>query len=141
VRRGLDHGYELDDGRDRIDAGAVHRYLSEESYWARGRTREATERAIANSARVVGLYTESEMVGFARVVSDNVQFAYLADVYVETAHRGHGRGVELVREAVENGPHAHLLWFLGTRDAHRLYEKFGFARPDERWMTRYVPPS
>ena len=136
MRRALDHGYELDDDRDRIDAGVVHRYLREESYWAQSRTREQSDLAIANSSRVVGLYHEQQMVGFARVVSDDVQFAYLADVFVEATHRGDGRGVELVREAVDNGPQADLMWFLGTRDAHTLYEKFGFTKPDDRWMTR-----
>jgi GNAT superfamily N-acetyltransferase len=141
LRRGLPGGYELDDDVARIDVDAVHRYLSEESYWAKGRSRERMERAIANSARVVGLYTEGELVGFARVVSDGVQMAYLADVYVDSRHRGRGLGVELIREAVDNGPHADLLWMLGTLDAHELYERFGFGRPDERWLTRHRPSS
>ena len=141
MRRGLPGGYELDDDVERIDVDAVHRYLSEESYWAKGRSRERMERAIANSARVVGLYLNDEEVGFARVVSDGVQMAYLADVYVDSRHRGRGLGVELIREAVDNGPHADLLWMLGTRDAHELYGRFGFGRPDERWLTRHRPSS
>jgi GNAT superfamily N-acetyltransferase len=88
---------------------------------------------------VVGLYRGEQFAGFARVVSDDVQFAYLADVFVLAPHRGHGLGVELVREAVENGPQAHLMWFLGTRDAHSLYAKFGFHEPGDRWLTRYKP--
>jgi GNAT superfamily N-acetyltransferase len=136
VRRALPGGYELDDDRHRLDVDALHRFLSEESYWAQGRSRAAMQNAVANSARVVGLYRGDKQVGFARVVSDDVQVAYLADVYVEAEHRGEGRGVELIREAVDNGPQAGLMWFLGTRDAHELYARFGFAVPDDRWLTR-----
>jgi GNAT superfamily N-acetyltransferase len=86
---------------------------------------------------VVGVYRDGKQVAFARVVSDGVQFAWLSDVYVERAHRGRGLGVELVREAVERGPLADVpLWFLGTRDAHGLYARFGFEAPDERWLVR-----
>jgi predicted N-acetyltransferase YhbS len=142
VRRELEGGFELDDDPARIDVGAVYRYLSEESYWARGRTREATQRAIANSARVIGLYRDGQqLVGFARVVSDDVQMAYLADVYVLAEHRGRGLGVELVREAVERGPHAELMWCLRTLDAHTLYERFGFSAPDDLWLARPKPRS
>ena len=83
MRRQLDDGYELDDDRDRIDVGYVFRYLSLESYWAKGRAREVVEGSLAGSARVVGLYRDGAQVGFARVVSDGAVFAYLADVFVD----------------------------------------------------------
>jgi GNAT superfamily N-acetyltransferase len=139
VRRELPGGYELDDDRSRLDIDAIHRYLSEESYWAKGRTRERAEAAIAGAARVIGLYRDGPQVGFARVVSDAVTFAYLADVYVLDGHRGHGLGVELVREAVETEPWNELRWILGTQDAHALYEKFGFRTPSDRILER--PPA
>jgi GNAT superfamily N-acetyltransferase len=65
--------------------------------------------------------------------------AYLADVYVLAEHRGRGLGTELVRFTVEDGPHAGLRWMLHTRDGHGLYERFGFAPPDERYLER--PPT
>jgi GNAT superfamily N-acetyltransferase len=71
-------------------------------------------------------------------VSDQVTIAYLADVYVLEPYRGMGLGVELVKEAVDNGPHAALRWWLVTADAHGLYAKLGFANPDSRYLTR--PP-
>lgn len=136
MRRELPGGYELDDDRGRIDVEAVHRYLSQDSYWAKGRPREVVERLVREASRVVGLYYNGDQIGFARTFSDGVAVAYLADVYVLPEHRGHGLGVELVREAVENGPFAHVGWVLHTRDAHGLYGRFGFGRPSERLLER-----
>ncbi|MFL5893848.1 MAG: GNAT family N-acetyltransferase [Thermoleophilaceae bacterium] len=136
MRRALPGGYELDDDRGRLDLNAIHAYLSGESYWAKGRSREDTEAAIRNSTRVIGVYAGDRQVGFARVVSDGVTFAYLADVYVLDEARGHGLGVELVREAVEHGPETDARWILGTVDAQGLYERFGFGPASERIMER-----
>jgi GNAT superfamily N-acetyltransferase len=136
VKRDLGGGYELDDDRARIDRDAVHAYLGGESYWANGRTRERQDELIDASERVVGLYKDGAQVGFARAVDcDAAGFVYLADVYVLEAHRGHGLGVELVREIVEGGPFAGRRWVLHTKDAHALYAKVGFA-PNERLMER-----
>jgi GNAT superfamily N-acetyltransferase len=136
VRRSLPGGYELDDDRRRIDVDSVHAYIGGESYWAKGRTRDRMQQAIDGSARVIGVYDGGEQIGFARVVSDGATFAYLADVYVLPVHRGRGLGVELVREAVEREPWAGFTWHLMTRDAHRLYAKFGFGPPSERMLQR-----
>jgi GNAT superfamily N-acetyltransferase len=135
VRR-LAGGLELDDDLDRIDVDAVHEYLSTESYWARGRAREDVARTIGCAARVVGLYDGSRQVGFARVISDGVHVSHLCDVYVLAAYRGRGLGIELVREAVDNGPQARLNWTLATEDAHGLYRRFGFTSPSDRVMER-----
>jgi GNAT superfamily N-acetyltransferase len=135
MRRRLPGGYELDDDPERIDVDAVHAYITE-SYWAKGRSREKMEAAIAGSARVIGLYRDSEQVGFARVISDATTYAYLADVFVLEEHRGKGLGVELVREAVDTEPWARFSWHLRTSDAHGLYSRFGFKPPTERSLER-----
>jgi GNAT superfamily N-acetyltransferase len=137
VKRALGDGYELDDDRARIDREAVHRYLSEESYWAKGRAREVMDELIENAERVVGLYHEGRQVGFTRTLSDGHAQSYLADVYVLEEHRGRGLGVELVRFSVDEGPFASMKWFLHTADAHDLYRKFGFAEPGERALERW----
>jgi GNAT superfamily N-acetyltransferase len=134
MRRDLPGGYELDDDPARIDVDYVFSYLSLESYWAHGRAREVVERSICGSLRVVGLYHGGAQVGFARVISDGSVLAYLADVFVDAAHRGHGLGVALVRETVDGGPHGDLSWRLDTSDAQALYVKLGFRE-------RGVPPS
>jgi GNAT superfamily N-acetyltransferase len=136
VRRELGDGYELDDDRDRIDREIVHRYLSEDSYWASGRIREVMDHLIENAARVVGLYHQGDLVGFSRTISDGHVQSYLADVFVLPEHRGRGLGVELVRFSVEEGPLTETRWFLHTLDAHDLYRKFGFGAPSERALER-----
>jgi len=136
MRRVLENGYELDDDRSRLDRAAIHAYTGGVSYWAKGRTRERQDELIDASGHVVGLYKDGEQIGFARAVDcDAAGFVYLADVYVLDDHRGRGLGLELVREIVENGPYAGRRWILHTRDAHSLYEKFGFG-PHERLMQR-----
>jgi GNAT superfamily N-acetyltransferase len=136
VRRALADGIELDDDPARLDRDAVHAYLGGESYWAQGRTRERQDELIDASDLVVGLYDGSRQIGFARAVDcDAAGFVYLADVYVLDGYRGRGLGIELVRAIVELGPYAGRRWVLHTRDAHALYEKFGFA-PNERLLQR-----
>jgi GNAT superfamily N-acetyltransferase len=136
VKRALGNGYELDDDRERLDRDAIHAYLGGISYWAKGRTRERMDELIDASEHVVGVYKDGAQVGFARAVDcDAAGFVYLADVYILDEHRGRGLGVELVREMVDRGPFAARRWVLHTRDAHALYEKFGFG-PNVRLMER-----
>ena len=138
MMRDLGGGIEIDDDAARVDIDAVHDYLANESYWAKGRPRETVERLIREAQRVVGLYDHGRQVGFARAFSDGVSLVYLADVYVLPEYRGRGLGVEVVREMVERGPLADVRWVLHTRDAHGLYRKVGFVEPTERVMERRV---
>lgn len=134
--RKLDGGLELDDDAGRIDAAEVHRFLSEESYWAAGRPRETQDRLIRDASRVVGLYDGERQIGFCRAFTDGVSIAYLADVYVLPSYRGRGLGEELVREMVENGPYANVKWILHTEDMHPLYRKVGFEDPNYKVLER-----
>ena len=136
MRRELPDRFELDDDPARVDVDELHRFLSTESYWALGRSRETVERLVRESQRVVGLYRDDRLLGFCRAVSDGVSFAYLADVYVHPEARGRGLGAEIVREMVERGPYADRKWLLHTEDAHGLYEKLGFAPPNYKVMER-----
>jgi GNAT superfamily N-acetyltransferase len=140
MRRELEGGYELDDDRARIDLDVVYRFLTYEAYWVKGRSRETIELLVRESTRVIGLYLGEEQVGFARVVSDGVSFAWLGDVFVLSDHRRRGLGTEIVREAVEDPAIRDVQWYLGTRDAHAIYERFGFTVPsDGRTMVRSRP--
>jgi GNAT superfamily N-acetyltransferase len=119
---------ELDDDPARVDIDAVHTFISERSYWGRGRPRELVARAIAGSDRVLGLYDKNAQVGFARAVSDGVIVAYLADVYVLEPYRGRGLGLDLVREMIQGAPGPPARWLLHTADAQGLYAKLGFVK-------------
>lgn len=130
--------YELDDNPARVDRDAVWSFLSREAYWARWRDRAVVEHQLDTAWRVVGAYerTTGRMVGFARAISDGAAFAYLADVYVAREARGGGLGKELVRVMIDGGPGAGFRWSLHTADAHGLYQRFGFARPDRAYLER-----
>ena len=127
--------------RERLQLDAIHKFLSEESYWASNRTKEQTERAIKNSLPF-GVYKGENQIGFARVVTDYATFAYLGDVYILNEFRGQGLSKWLM-EVISN--HSELQgfrrWILATKDAHTLYEKFGFHEltHPERWMEKPAP--
>ena len=146
MKRDLGGGYELDDAPERIDREAVHEFLANHAYWAKGRARETQDRLIDEAQRVVGLYfmptrscSEEEkgrQIGFTRTSSDGNSYAYLADVYVLPEHRGRGLGLELARFSVDEGPYAQRKWLLHTEDAHDLYRKLGFGEPNYKVMER-----
>jgi GNAT superfamily N-acetyltransferase len=124
------------------DIETAHRWISAESYWAKGLPRDIFERSVRNSL-CFGLHDAAEdLRGFARVVTDRATFAYLCDVFVCPSVRGQGAGKALVQAAMEH-PDLQLLrrWMLMTRDAHRLYGPFGFKAPEnpERLMIRLDP--
>ncbi|MHB8241498.1 MAG: GNAT family N-acetyltransferase [Solirubrobacteraceae bacterium] len=133
MRRELPDGFELDDDPTRIDLDAVYAYISGESYWGRGRTREFVRSAVEGSQRVVGLYLDDEQVGFARAVSDGTTMAYLADVYVLAPFRGRGLGAHLVREIIDGGNLAKTHWLLHTADATGFYAQLGFVKGPARY--------
>lgn len=127
--------------RNRLQIDAIHKYLSEESYWARERSREQTETAIKNSLPF-GVYKGENQIGFARVVTDFATFAYLGDVFILEDFRGKGLSLWLMDVIISHPDLQNFRrWILATKDAHTLYEKFGFAalaRP-ERWMEKAAP--
>ena len=134
-------GYELDDDPTRVDVDTVWGYLSTEAYWGRFRTRDDLAAQLASAWRVVGAYDAATgaQVGFARAMSDGVALAYLADVFVLEAHRGHGLGHALLRVMVDEGPGGHFRWLLHTDDAHGLYAGHGFRPADRTAMERPRP--
>ena len=129
---------EISTDRNRLDVDLIHRFLSEESYWARGRSRETTERGIARSL-CFGAYDERGQIGFARVITDCATFGFLADVFVVSRARGAGAGKALI-DAVLAHPDVSRLErvTLATDDAHGLYSQYGFRPLDnsDRWMIR-----
>ena len=133
--------YTISTDRNRLDIPVIHDFVSNQSYWAQGRTTEVVQRALDNSLNF-GLYKNKQQVGFARVVTDYATFAWIADVFVLTEHRGRGLSKWLM-EVILSHPQLQGFrrWVLATKDAHSLYARFGFIplhRP-ERWMERPDP--
>lgn len=125
----------------RLDRDLIHRWLSQESYWARGVPRAVVDKALDHSL-CFGAFQDGRQVGFARTVTDRATFAYLADVFVLPEARGRGCARRLM-DAVIAHPELQGLrrMALATRDAHALYAQYGFtplARP-ETFMERYRP--
>ena len=136
--------YEISTDRSRLDVERVHHFLSTEAYWSPGVARSPVERSIEGSI-CFGVYApDGQQVGFARAVTDRATFAWLADVYIESEHRGQGLGKLLV-EAVLGHPELQGLrrWFLATADAHELYRRYGFGELEDiqRFMSRGSAPA
>jgi GNAT superfamily N-acetyltransferase len=132
--------YEITCDRSRLDLDGIHAFLAA-SYWSPGVPRSVVERAIQNSL-CFGIFQADKQVGFARIITDKATFAYLADVYVLPEHRGKGLSLRLMEQIIQHPDLQGLRrMMLATRDAHSLYEKFGF-RPlavPERMMEIHNP--
>lgn len=119
----------------KLDVGAIHDYLSHESYWAKNIPIEIVKKSIEGSC-CFGLFVKQDgsfkQIGFARVVSDCATFGYLADVFVIESYRGKGLSKWLM-ETIMNCPDLQGLrrWLLATKDAHGLYTQFGFSALDK----------
>lgn len=125
---------------DRIDRARVHRWLSEQSYWAQGRGREKQDAAF-DASRNYGVYDieTGEQIAYGRVVTDGVTFAWLCDVFVATEVRGQGIGKMLAAGVMADLEPLDLRRvLLSTADAHGLYAQYGFTELTEpsRMMAR-----
>lgn len=133
--------FEISTDPARLDVGLVHRFLSQESAWARGIPRELVERAIANSL-CFGGYLDGNQVAFARVITDRATFANMVDVFVLPGQRGQGFSKRLLESVLAHPDLQGLRRFtLATGDAHGLYARFGFTPPSRpaTLMERYYP--
>lgn len=136
MKQAEEQEFEISSDKTRLDVEMIHRFLSEESYWANQRPLEKTRIAIENSI-CFGIYSGDRQVGFARVVSDQATFAYVGDVFILDEFRGRGLSKILMRAMLEHPDLQGLRrWVLATKDAHGLYQQFGFMtmKFPERWM-------
>jgi GNAT superfamily N-acetyltransferase len=124
-----------------LDIDLIHRFLSEDSAWAKGIPLPTMQRAIQHSLCFGGFVGHAQ-VAFARVISDYATFANLVDVFVLPAHRNQGHGRALVQAVLDHPQLQGLRRFtLATKDAHALYAPLGFTRPvrPETLMEKYDP--
>jgi GNAT superfamily N-acetyltransferase len=105
------------------------------SYWANTRSREMLERSIENSL-CFGMYVGTRQVGFARVVTDFATMYWLCDVFIDEEYRGEGLGKKLVSYVTEFEAIRNLSATLATKDAHKLYEQYGYTKEPDRFMRR-----
>ena len=121
-----------------LNVDVIHGYLSNQSYWAQNVPKEIVQKSITNSL-CFGLYFKGKQVGFARLVTDKATFAYLADVFILKEYQGKGLSKWLM-EIIQSHPELQGLrrWMLGTRDAHGLYEQFGWTVLDEDTRKRFM---
>jgi GNAT superfamily N-acetyltransferase len=119
--------FRISTNRAELDVPRIHQFLSEDSYWLKGASRATVEKAIANSL-CFGGFVGGTQVAFGRAVTDLAMFAYLRDIFVFQEHRSKGYGRALVQAMMERlkGEGVSSI-MLATKDAHGLYEKFGFS--------------
>ncbi|AUX35684.1 MULTISPECIES: GNAT family N-acetyltransferase [Sorangium] len=118
--------------KSRLDRALIHSVLAS-TYWSKGIPRDVVERAIEGSL-CFGVYKAGAQIGFARVITDQATFAYLADVFIVEAEQRKGYGKALMAHVTETlGRLGLRRTLLATADAHGLYRQFGFApleKPD-----------
>ncbi len=105
------------------------------TYWAQNRQKETVIKSIDNSI-CYGLYSQNVQVGFARIITDYATTYYICDVVVDESCRGQGLGKKLVDAIVHDEELTALFGILATRDAHGLYEQYGFVKGGDRFMSR-----
>ena len=125
--------------KSKLDIAFIQHFLKD-IYWAAGRTIDEVQTSIEHSF-CFGIYLDDKQIGFARVITDYVVFAYVMDVFIDESYRGKRYSSVLI-DAMINEPALQKIqiWRLATSDAHFLYEKFGFkllAHP-EKMMEKIV---
>ena len=123
--------FEISTDSARLDLAVIHKYLAEESYWARNIPMDLVAKSIAHS-RCYGIYDGKAQVGFGRLITDHATFAYVGDIFVLDSHRGQGLSKWLV-ECMLADPDVQGLrnWTLYTQDAQSLYARYGFQHPED----------
>ncbi|MEN9298717.1 MAG: hypothetical protein RLZZ429_1030 [Bacteroidota bacterium] len=134
----LNEGYTISTEPDRLDIRCIHQFLSDASYWAKDVPMEIVKRAIQNSL-CFGVYHFEKQIGFARLVTDQATFAYLADVFILDEYRGKGLSKWLI-ETIHAHPDLQGLrrWMLVTKDAQGLYQQFGWELIPESMVGRFM---
>ena len=132
----LKENFIISTDKSKLDLAVIHKYLSTESYWAKNIPLALVQKSIEGSF-CFGVYKndkpdENKQVGFARVITDNTTFGYLADVFILEEYRGIGLSKWLMQEIMNHQElQGFRRWMLATRDAHKLYEQFGFTALDK----------
>lgn len=126
----------MTDDKACLDTAAVSALLST-TYWANDRPAAVMATAIQNSV-CLGMFHEGKQVGFCRAVTDFATFTWICDVIIHPDHRGRGLGKWMVECLIHHPLLQTRSQVLATRDAHGLYERYGFKR--EEYLRRKKEP-
>lgn len=127
MTQSVKNGFEISTDKSRLNPEVIFQFM-QASYWASDRTYNQVVNSISNSL-CFGLYKNNIQIGFARVVTDYVTFAWLADVFIDQSYRGKGLGKWLMKVIVDNEELKNIAsWLLLTNDAQGLYNKVGFVK-------------
>jgi predicted GNAT family N-acyltransferase len=126
--------YKFSDNKDLISMDKVCELLNK-TYWANNCKKEITVKAIENSI-CIGIYLKEEIIGFARIVTDYATMYWLCDVIIDERHRKNGLGKKLIEIITQMKKLDGMFGILATRDAHGLYEKYGFKKVGEKYMRK-----
>ncbi|MFH5185037.1 GNAT family N-acetyltransferase [Paenibacillus sp. TAB 01] len=118
--------YRISDNKALLQLDDIYSLL-QTSYWAEHRSKELIAQSLEASL-CVGVYHGSKQVGFLRAVTDGATFSWICDVIVHPEHRGKGIGKRMMQYIVDHPQVRRTSMLLGTRDAHGLYEQYGFIR-------------
>ena len=124
----------ISDDKSLLNIDTIYDFM-ERSYWANRRPKDKIKKSIENSL-CYGVYDGGKQVGFARIVTDWATMYYLCDVFIDDEYRGQGIGKKLIEEIISSEDLKSLFGYLGTKDAHKLYEQYDFIREQEKVMTR-----
>ena len=118
-------GIDINTSKEKLNIAFIYAFITK-SYWAKGRTLQKVQTCIDNSLNF-GVYLDGQQIGYARVLSDYGQFAYLMDLFISEPHRGNGFSKKLIDTIINCDKLKDIkVWRLATLDAHKLYEQFGF---------------
>ncbi len=124
----MDHGFHISTDKSKLDIQLIHSFLVNQSYWAKNRSLEIVKQSIEHSL-CYGLYFNNQQIGFGRVVTDYAVFAWILDVFIIDEYRGRAYSKKLIEAILKNDKLQGLQrWGLATKDAHGLYEQFGFHK-------------
>lgn len=139
----LSRGFTISTDKNLLNLNYIYDFLTQQSYWAKNLPYDKFQTSIENSS-CFGVYHHQKQIGFARVISDNSTFAYLADVFIDTNYRKQSLSKWLLQSILNHPNYQDLRrWFLATADAHGLYRQFGFdsLNQPERFMQIFKPYS
>tara|TARA_R110000744_G_scaffold56155_2_gene118467 strand:- start:498 stop:920 length:423 start_codon:yes stop_codon:yes gene_type:complete len=133
----MEQNYFISTDKNLLDSKAIQQFIAN-SYWGNGRSLEEVKTTIENSY-CFGIYTlDKEQIGFARVVTDYIYFGYFMDVIILDKFQGQGFGKILVEHMLADPKIKNLKTLaLKTKDAHQLYERYGFKKIGDSllWMS------